>query len=107
MLVARGTSPEVPYCAGGHRFGAATGARARNINEINQMAAMFQSLIRALGVVAVSIVVVALLWTIYINRESVADIAAPVVTPLVDSIATTEASPDSSSVEGAAGELAK
>ena len=71
------------------------------------MAAMFQSLIRALGVVAVSIIMVALVWTIYINRESVADIAAPVVTPLVDSISATEALSDSSSGEGAAGELAK
>ena len=71
------------------------------------MAAMFQSLIRALGVVAVSIVVVALVWTIYINRESVADIAAPVVTPLVDSMSATETLSDSTSGEGSAAELAK
>ena len=71
------------------------------------MAAMFQSLIRALGVAAVSIILVALVWTIYINRESVADIAAPVVTPLVDSISATEPVSDSTPGEASAGELAK
>ena len=49
------------------------------------MSALFNSLIRAMGGVAVSVVVVALVWTIYINREAVADIAAPVVSPLIDS----------------------
>ena len=51
------------------------------------MSALFNSLIRAIGGVAVSIVVVALVWTIYINREAVADMAAPVVDPLIDSAA--------------------
>ncbi|MFT5448360.1 MAG: cellobiose-specific phosphotransferase system component IIC [Gammaproteobacteria bacterium] len=51
------------------------------------MSALFNSLIRAIGGVAVSVVVVALVWTIYINREAVADIAAPVVSPLIDSAA--------------------
>lgn len=49
------------------------------------MSALFNSLIRAIGGVAVSVVVVALVWTIYINREAVADLAAPVVGPLIDS----------------------
>ena len=51
------------------------------------MSALFNSLIRAIGGVAVSVVVVALVWTIYINREAVADIAAPVVNPLIDAAA--------------------
>ena len=60
------------------------------------MSALFNSLIRALGGVAVSVVVVALVWTIYINSEAVADIAEPVVRPLIDSVAennTTAAEP--------------
>jgi hypothetical protein len=50
------------------------------------MSALFNSLIHALGIVIASIVLVALAWSIYINRQSVADLAAPVVTPLVDSV---------------------
>jgi len=57
------------------------------------MAALFNSLIRALSGVAVSVVVVALVWTIYINREAVADIAAPAVIPLIDAVAGNESSP--------------
>ncbi|MFT5173152.1 MAG: hypothetical protein ACI8W7_001323 [Gammaproteobacteria bacterium] len=48
------------------------------------MAALFNSLVRALGGVIVSLIIVALVWTIYINRESVADLAAPVTTLLID-----------------------
>ena len=55
------------------------------------MSALFNSLIRAIGGVAVSVVVVALVWTIYINREAVADIAAPVISPLIDSAAENNA----------------
>lgn len=55
------------------------------------MSALFNSLIRAIGGVAVSVIVVALVWTIYINREAVADIAAPIVTPLIDSAAKNSA----------------
>jgi hypothetical protein len=51
------------------------------------MSALFTSLARALGGVAVCIVVVALVWTIYINRQAVAELAAPLVTPLVESAA--------------------
>ena len=50
------------------------------------MSALFNSLIHALGIVIAGIILVALAWTIYINRQSVADLAAPVVTPLVDSV---------------------
>lgn len=48
------------------------------------MAALFNSLVRALGAVAVSIIIVALVWTLYMNRQSVADLAAPIITFLVD-----------------------
>ena len=48
------------------------------------MAALFNSLVRALGGVVVSVIIVGLVWTIYINRESVADLAAPIVTLLAD-----------------------
>jgi hypothetical protein len=58
------------------------------------MSALFNSLIHALGIVIASIVLVALAWTIYINRQSVADMAAPVVTPLVDSVSGAGALPD-------------
>jgi hypothetical protein len=60
------------------------------------MSALFNSLIHALGIVIASIILVALAWTIYINRQSVADLAAPVVTPLVDSVSSagTLANPD-------------
>ena len=51
------------------------------------MSALLNSLIRAIGGVAVSVIIVALVWTIYINRAAVADIAAPVVDPLIDSAA--------------------
>ena len=71
------------------------------------MTALFNSLIRALGGIAVSVLVVAIVWTIYINREAVADIAAPVVTPLVDSISTNGSSPATEAVQEPAKEIAK
>ena len=58
------------------------------------MSALFNSLIHALGIVIASIVLVALAWTIYINRQSVAEMAAPVVTPLVDSVSSAGALPN-------------
>jgi len=57
------------------------------------MSALFNSLIHALGIVIASIVLVALAWTIYINRQSVAEMAAQVVTPLIDSVSSAGASP--------------
>ena len=48
------------------------------------MAALITSLIRALGMTTVSVLLVAMVWTIYINRESVIDVAQPIVSPLVD-----------------------
>jgi hypothetical protein len=48
------------------------------------MAALFNSLVRALGGIVVSVIIVALVWTIYLNRESVADLAAPIITPLIN-----------------------
>ena len=49
------------------------------------MAALFNSLLRALAGVAISTVMVAVIWTIYINRDAISETAAPVVNPIVES----------------------
>ena len=71
------------------------------------MAALITSLIRALGMVAVSVLLVAIVWTTYINRQSVVDVAQPIVSPLVDAAARAGSASLSKADPQSAGESSK
>ena len=49
------------------------------------MSALFNSFIRALIGIVASVVMVAVIWMIYINRDSMSELAAPLINPIVES----------------------